>query len=93
MAKKISLATAFVAVAFVSYWLGSQTWCFDKGVTHFNTEDARLGEVRLSNAILGSLRSMYHDNPQWWNDVFMESDEYARIDEALQGDWEDFYAP
>lgn len=77
------------------YWIGQQTWIFDTNNKphYFNTEEARLHEVKYSNALLEGLHWYMRDDSAYWHEVFMNTIEYQNIEKANEGDWEDFYSP
>lgn len=90
--KAIILCTVVLAVLsgvfFAGYWVGSQTWIDG---THFNTEEARLNEVKLAGACINGLHWYFDGNPKEWREQFMLTKEYREIDSLMQHDWEDFY--
>ena len=64
-----------------------------KGRPHFyNVREILAGERKLSNALLEGLHWYYLDNKDYWNNVFMKTNEYKNIEIANNGDWEDFYS-
>lgn len=81
--------------ALCGYWIGQQTWIFDinNKPHYFNTEEARLQEVKYSNALFEGLHWYYLDNKDYWENVFKKTIEYHKIDSINGGDWEDFYSP
>ena len=85
-----------VLCTYAGYWVGSQTWILDvNNVPHrmFNTEEARLSEVKYCNACIEALHYFYRQDTVKWNTEFKATKEYKNIELANNGDWEDFYAP
>lgn len=80
---------------FLGYLVGSNSWYIDNNnkIQHFNTENARLQEVKYCNACLEALHWFYRNDTVFWNNTFMLTKEYKNIEVANNGDWEDFYAP
>lgn len=50
-------------------------------------------ERSYCNALLEGLHWYMLDDTLYWQEMFMETSEYNKIDSINQGDWEDFYAP
>ena len=91
--KHLIYISAIIIALFTGYWIGSQTWIFDinKIPHHFNTEEARLQEVKYCNATLEALHYFYQKDTIYWNGTFKNTAEYHKIDSINKGDWEDFY--
>ena len=91
--KKLIYILLLMVCTYVSYWCGNQTWIWD--TSHkphwFNTEDARLREIKYCNAVIEGLHYYYQRDKVFWKDTFMTTKEYKQINEVNQGDWEDFY--
>ena len=85
-----------VLCTYAGYWVGSQTWILDvDNVPHrmFNTEEARLSEVKYCNALIEGLHYFYRQDTVKWENEFKATNEYKNIETANNGEWEDFYAP
>lgn len=82
-----------IIAGFTGYWCGEQTWFLDiNNMPHyFNTEEARLTELKYSNAVLDGLHYFYQKDEKLWKDSFMLTETYKKIEEVNQGEWEDFY--
>lgn len=93
--KHIIYIILIIIAGLTGYWCGQQTWIWDvNNKPHwFNTEEARLAEVKYANACLEGLHWYYLDNQDYWNNVFKKTNEYKNIEIANEGDWEDFYSP
>lgn len=48
----------------------------------------RLHMIAAQDALL---HMVYSDDPDYWYDVLMETDQYYTLDSIRGGDWEDFY--
>lgn len=84
----------------ITYFIGSHT--FITPTCFFNTEKARVEEIKYCNAWIELCHYyLYDNNPNnpydsiekhnYWYDVVMESDYYQQIDSLNQRDWEDWY--
>lgn len=91
--KKLLYIVILIACTYVGYWCGCQTWFMDINYKphHFNTEEARLHELKYCNSILKGLHYFYQRDKAFWTDSFMQTKEYKNIEEINQKEWEDFY--
>ena len=85
--------TLIIIASLTSYWIGTQTWYFDinNKPHHFNTEKARLAEVKYGNAMFEALHWWYERYPILWEETFKNTKEYKNMEIANEGNWEDFY--
>ena len=93
--KHIIYIILIIISALSGYWIGQQTWIFDTNNKphYFNTEEARLQEVKYCNAIIEGLHWYYRQDTVKWNNEFKNTKEFKNIELINNGDWEDFYAP
>ena len=84
-----------IAASTVSFILGRYDWYKDVDGNYYpySMKDALIAERQYCNACLEGLHWWYRQNTNWWDFQFKISDEYKKIEEANQGDWEDFYSP
>ena len=94
MKKIISLIVAIAIGCCIGYYLGGHEIYRDiEGNFHSDSyKEMWLGERVVASAAIDLLHRFYSndDNDEWYEKV-IPSKEYARLDSALQGDWEDFY--
>lgn len=93
--KKLIYTLLLVFCTYAGYWVGQQTWIVDMNekVHFFNTEEARLSEIKYCNALLEGLHYYYSQDTTFWNTEFTKTPEFKHINDANKGDWEDFFAP
>ena len=93
--KHVIYIILIIISALCGYWCGQQTWIVDinNKPHYFNTENARLQEIKYCNATIEALHYFYRKDTTYWNNVFKLTPEYKNIEIANEGDWEDFYAP
>lgn len=94
ISKTIAVALLWASTCFTAYWVGTQTWIFDvDGIPHhYTSQEAEFAERRIAGNALKLLHRFYgNDDNEMWFDLVMPSQEYKDLDNALEGDWEDFY--
>lgn len=92
----------FLCTNFISWFVGSHEIYMASDVHKYgesiryphcyNVKEALFYERMLSNALFEGLHRFYSnvDNDMWF-ESFVETPEYQKIDNILEGDWEDFY--
>ena len=93
--KHIIYIILIIISALSGYWIGQQSWFIDinNKPHYFNTEEARLQEVKYCNAIIEGLHWYYKQDTTKWNNEFKNTKEFKNIELINNGDWEDFYSP
>ena len=62
------------------------------GVTYINYKEAYYAEKKVASAALELLHLWYsNENNEYWYNVVVLTEEYQKLDNALNQDWEDFY--
>ena len=56
-----------------------------------NYDDIARDRLHMIDAQDALLHVVYSDDPDYWYDVLMETDQYCTLDSVREGDWEDFY--
>ena len=93
--KRLFYILLLLVCTYLGYWVGCQTWYKDVNykLYHYNTEEARLSEVKYCNSMIEALHWYYRNDTALWNETFRNTQEYKNIELINQGDWEDFYSP
>ena len=91
MKKTITLCLASAIVGAMAGWFTNQKVNNCDPCIGMSYEDIARDRLHMIAAQDALLHVVYSDDPDYWYDVLMETDQYCTLDSIRGGDWEDFY--
>ena len=91
MKRTIILCLASAIVGAMAGWFTSQKVNNCDPYIDMSYEDIARDRLHMIAAQDALLHVVYSDDPDYWYDVLMETDQYYTLDSIRGGDWEDFY--
>ena len=91
MKKIITLCLASAIVGAMAGWFTNQKVNNCDPCIGMSYEDIARDRLHMIAAHDALLHVVYSDDPDYWYDVLMETDQYYTLDSIRGGDWEDFY--
>lgn len=93
--KKVLIILVILAIGYcIGFTFGRYDvyMCVDKHIRTLNYKTAYYSEKNIAGASL-ELNHLFFSNEDndYWFDVIINTKEYAKLDSALGGNWEDFY--
>lgn len=91
MKRTIILCLASAIVGAMAGWFTNQKVNNTDPYIGMSYEDIAASRLQMIAAQDALLHVVYSDDPDYWLDVLMETDQYCTLDSIREGDWEYFY--
>lgn len=91
MKRTIILCLASAIVGAMAGWFTNQKVNNTDPYIGMSYEDIAASRLQMIAAQDALLHVVYSDDPDYWLDVLMETDQYCTLDSIREGDWEGFY--